>query len=163
LPKTLYTPHTKVSVAALPLVATVGALGIVYGDIGTSPLYAFREAIKAGSAGGSSTPQAVLGVVSLIIWSLLLIVSLKYAVLILRADNRGEGGILALLALLGTGRARPGTWRSKILVLGLVPIHKRWKTRFTGLPPAGFTTVLSPSPLWRRSSHRRRSFQAHSR
>jgi KUP system potassium uptake protein len=92
-------------VAALPLVATVGALGIVYGDIGTSPLYAFREAIKAASAGGSSTPQAVLGVVSLIIWSLLLIVSLKYAVLILRADNRGEGGILALLALLGTGRA----------------------------------------------------------
>ena len=106
--------------AALPLVATVGALGIVYGDIGTSPLYAFREAIKAGSAGGSFTPQAVLGVVSLIIWSLLLIVSLKYAVLILRADNRGEGGILALLALLGTGRARAGTWRSKILVLGLV-------------------------------------------
>ena len=98
----------------------MGALGIVYGDIGTSPLYAFREAIKAGSAGGSPTPQAVLGVVSLIIWSLLLIVSLKYAVLILRADNRGEGGILALLALLGTGRARAGTWRSKILVLGLV-------------------------------------------
>jgi KUP system potassium uptake protein len=120
LPKILSSPHTKISVAALPLVATVGALGIVYGDIGTSPLYAFREAIKAASAGGSSTPQAVLGVVSLIIWSLLLIVSLKYAVLILRADNRGEGGILALLALLGTGRARPGTWRSKILVLGLV-------------------------------------------
>ena len=120
MPKTLYSPHTKISVAALPLVGTVGALGIVYGDIGTSPLYAFREAIRAGSAGGSSTPQAVLGVVSLIIWSLLLIVSLKYAVLILRADNRGEGGILALLALLGTGRARPGTWRSKILVLGLV-------------------------------------------
>ena len=58
--------------------------------------------------------------VSLIIWALLLIVSLKYAILILRADNRGEGGILALLALLGARRARPGTWRSKILVLGLV-------------------------------------------
>ena len=58
--------------------------------------------------------------VSLIIWSLLLIVSLKYAVLILRADNRGEGGILALLALLGARRARPGTWRGRILVLGLV-------------------------------------------
>jgi KUP system potassium uptake protein len=59
-------------------------------------------------------------VVSLIIWALLLIVSFKYAILILRADNRGEGGILALLALLGARRARPGTWRSKILVLGLV-------------------------------------------
>jgi KUP system potassium uptake protein len=102
------------------MAATAGALGIVYGDIGTSPLYAFREAIKAGSPDGSPTPAAVLGVISLIIWSLLLIVSLKYAILILRADNRGEGGILALLALLGARHARPGTWRSKILVLGLV-------------------------------------------
>jgi KUP system potassium uptake protein len=102
------------------MAATAGALGIVYGDIGTSPLYAFREAIKAGSTDGSPTPEAVLGVVSLIIWALLLIVSLKYATLILRADNRGEGGILALLALLGARRARPGTWRSRILVLGLV-------------------------------------------
>ena len=105
----------------MPMAATAGALGIVYGDIGTSPLYAFREAIKAGSTGGSpASPEAVLGVVSLIIWALLLIVSLKYAILILRADNRGEGGILALLALLGARRARPGTWRGKILVLGLV-------------------------------------------
>jgi KUP system potassium uptake protein len=55
------------------MVATVGALGIVYGNIGSSPLYAFREAIKAGSAGGSPTPEAVLGVISLIIWSLLLV------------------------------------------------------------------------------------------
>ena len=102
------------------MAATVGALGIVYGDIGTSRLYAFREAIKAGSTSGSPAPEAVLGVVSLIIWALLLIVSLKYAILILRADNRGEGGILALLALLGARRARPGTWRSRILVLGLV-------------------------------------------
>ena len=77
----------------MPMAATAGALGIVYGDIGTSPLYAFREAIKAGSPGGSPAPGAVLGVVSLIIWALLLIVSLKYAILILRADNRGEGGI----------------------------------------------------------------------
>jgi KUP system potassium uptake protein len=104
----------------MPMAATAGALGIVYGDIGTSPLYAFREAIKAGSTGASPAPEAVLGVVSLIIWALLLIVSFKYAILILRADNRGEGGILALLALLGARRARPGTWRSKILVLGLV-------------------------------------------
>src|SRR4030088_2122014 len=100
--------------------ATLGALGIVYGDIGTSPLYAFREAIKAASVDGSATPAAVLGAVSLIIWSLILVVSLKYAILILRADNRGEGGIVALLALLRARRARPGTWRGTILVLGLV-------------------------------------------
>jgi KUP system potassium uptake protein len=99
---------------------TLGALGIVYGDIGTSPLYAFREAIKAASAGASPTPEAVLGAVSLIAWSLILIVSLKYAILILRADNRGEGGIVALLALLHARRARPGTWSNAILVLGLV-------------------------------------------
>jgi K+ potassium transporter len=64
--------------------------------------------------------EAVLGAVSLIIWSLILVVSLKYAILILRADNRGEGGIVALLALLRAGRARPGTWRGTILLLGLV-------------------------------------------
>jgi KUP system potassium uptake protein len=81
----------------------VGALGVVYGDIGTSPLYALREAVKAGS-GGVAAPGAVFGVLSLIVWSLLLIISLKYAILILRADNRGEGGILALIALAG---ARP--------------------------------------------------------
>jgi KUP system potassium uptake protein len=100
--------------------ATLGALGIVYGDIGTSPLYAFREAIKAASAGGAPTPEAVLGAVSLIAWSLILVVSLKYAILMLRADNHGEGGIMALLALLRTRRARPGTWRNSILVIGLV-------------------------------------------
>jgi KUP system potassium uptake protein len=104
----------------VPTATTLGALGIVYGDIGTSPLYAFREAIKAASADGSATPQAVLGAVSLIIWTLILVVSLKYAILILRADNRGEGGIVALLALLRARRARPGTWRGSILVLGLV-------------------------------------------
>ena len=82
----------------------VGALGVVYGDIGTSPLYAFKEAVKAATAGGAPAPEAATGAVSLILWSLILIVSLKYAVLILRADNRGEGGIVAMLALLGRGR-----------------------------------------------------------
>jgi KUP system potassium uptake protein len=120
LAKTVSSPNTKIRLTALPIAATAGALGIVYGDIGTSPLYALREAIKAGSADGSPTPEAVLGVLSLIIWALLLIVSLKYAILILRADNRGEGGILALLALLGARRAQSGTWRGRILVLGLV-------------------------------------------
>ena len=91
----------------MPMAATAGALGIVYGDIGTSPLYAFREAMKAGGPGGSPAPEAVLGVVSLIIWALLLIVSLKYAILILRADNRGEGGIGVGLGALTHGG---GNW-----------------------------------------------------
>ena len=120
LPAILSSPKTGTSLLALPTAATLGALGIVYGDIGTSPLYAFRAAIKAASVDGSPTPEAVLGAISLIIWSLILVVSLKYAILILRADNRGEGGIVALLALLRARRARPGTWRGSILVLGLV-------------------------------------------
>jgi KUP system potassium uptake protein len=105
---------------ALPTAATLGALGIVYGDIGTSPLYALREAVKAASAGGAPTADAVFGVVSLILWSLIVIISLKYAILILRADNRGEGGIVALLAVLRARHARPGTWRNAVLMLGLV-------------------------------------------
>ncbi|KAF1857783.1 hypothetical protein Lal_00041194 [Lupinus albus] len=68
----------------------MGALGVVYGDIGTSPLYAYKEAVKA-AGGGMATPLAVTGAVSLIFWALILIVSIKYAILILRADNRGEG------------------------------------------------------------------------
>ncbi len=112
--------RTGNSLLALPATATLGAVGIVYGDIGTSPLYAFREAVKAASGGAGPTPEAVLGALSLIVWSLVLVVSLKYAVLILRAANRGEGGIVALLALLGVRRAKPGTWDNSILVLGLV-------------------------------------------
>src|SRR6266508_108072 len=108
--------HTK----GLPIVATLGALGVVYGDIGTSPLYALKEAAKAAAHGGALTPEAILGVVSLIFWALILIISIKYALLILRADNRGEGGIVALLALLHARHAQAGTWRAKLLVVGLV-------------------------------------------
>src|SRR5438552_14448303 len=108
--------HTK----GLPIVATLGALGVVYGDIGTSPLYALKEAAKAATRDGQLTQDAILGVVSLILWALILIISLKYALLILRADNRGEGGIVALLALLSARNARPGTWRAQLLVVGLV-------------------------------------------
>lgn len=105
---------------ALPTAATLGALGVVYGDIGTSPLYALKEAAKAATHGGALTPEAVLGVVSLILWALILIISVKYALLILRADNRGEGGIVALLALLHARNAQAGTWRAKLLVIGLI-------------------------------------------
>ncbi len=104
----------------LPISATLGALGVVYGDIGTSPLYALKEAVRAAAHGGSVTHDAVLGVVSLILWALILIISLKYALLILRADNRGEGGIVALLALLSARNAQPGTWRAQLLIVGLI-------------------------------------------
>jgi KUP system potassium uptake protein len=106
--------------AGLPVTATIGALGVVYGDIGTSPLYALKEAAKAAAHGGAVSSQAVLGVASLILWALILIISIKYALLIMRADNRGEGGIVALLALLSARNARPGTWRAQLLIVGLV-------------------------------------------
>lgn len=92
--------------SSLPLPAAVAALGIVYGDIGTSPLYAFKQ---AADAGGTLSTEMITGIVSLILWSLILIISVKYAILIMRADNRGEGGIVALLALLDARHAPPGT------------------------------------------------------
>jgi KUP system potassium uptake protein len=84
----------------LPL--ALGAVGVVYGDIGTSPLYTLRTAFT-GSYGLSLTPDNILGVVSVIFWALLIVVTLKYITLIMRADNRGEGGILALTALVSRG------------------------------------------------------------
>ena len=110
--------HIKSS--ALPVTATIGALGVVYGDIGTSPLYALKEAAKAAAHGGPLTHAAILGVASLILWALILIISIKYALLIMRADNRGEGGIVALLALLSARNAQPGTWRAQLLIVGLI-------------------------------------------
>ena len=77
----------------------VGSIGVVYGDIGTSPLYAFREAVHAASGGSPANAEAVFGVLSLIFWALLLIVTLKYVIVLLRADNKGEGGTFALMAL----------------------------------------------------------------
>src|SRR4030088_3472246 len=78
----------------------IGSIGVVYGDIGTSPLYAWREAVMAASGhAGIVTVQAVLGVVSLILWALIIVVTLKYVLILLRADNNGEGGTLALMAL----------------------------------------------------------------
>ena len=79
---------------------TVGSIGVVYGDIGTSPLYAFREAVQAAvGTGGTITRDAVLGVLSLILWALIVVVTLKYVIILLRADNHGEGGTLSLTAL----------------------------------------------------------------
>ena len=101
----------------IPLPAALAALGIVYGDIGTSPLYAFKQ---AATSGGTLSPETITGIVSLILWSLITIISVKYAILIMRADNHGEGGIVALLALLDARRASPGTGRASLLVVGLV-------------------------------------------
>src|SRR5215210_5525573 len=80
---------------------TLGSVGVVYGDIGTSPLYAFREALHdaVGGQGGAVTTEAVLGVLSLMLWALMIIVTAKYVLILLRADNNGEGGILSLMAL----------------------------------------------------------------
>src|SRR5256885_8860721 len=85
---------------------SLAALGVVYGDIGTSPLYAFRECFKP-EYGLTPDVGAVYGVLSLIVWALIVIVSLKYLVVMLRLDNRGEGGIMALLALILSIRRRP--------------------------------------------------------
>jgi KUP system potassium uptake protein len=90
--------HTS-STTARFLALTIGSVGVVYGDIGTSPLYAFREALAAAVGSGPVTEDAVLGVLSLIFWALILVVTTKYVLILLRADNNGEGGTLSLTAL----------------------------------------------------------------
>jgi KUP system potassium uptake protein len=80
-------------------VLTLGTLGVVYGDIGTSPLYALKESLSAAAAGGEVSRDMVFGIVSLILWALIFIVTIKYVLFILRADNKGEGGTLTLMAL----------------------------------------------------------------
>ncbi len=96
---------------------TLGSIGVVYGDIGTSPLYALREAVVAASAGGAVTSQAVLGVISLILWALIIVVTLKYVLILLRADNHGEGGTLALMALAQRAVVRGA---ATIVLLGII-------------------------------------------
>src|SRR4051812_14394692 len=96
---------------------TLGAIGVVYGDIGTSPLYALRESVLAAVGPGAPASEAVvLGILSLIIWALVLVVTLKYVVILLRADNNGEGGTLALMAL--ANRAVGGS--SILVLLGII-------------------------------------------
>ena len=99
-------------------VLTLGALGVVYGDIGTSPLYALRECFH-GAHGIAPTRDNVLGVLSLIFWSLTLIISIKYLVFVMRADNKGEGGILALLALVAQSPDARRRSRATLVALGL--------------------------------------------
>ena len=103
----------KHSLAAL----TVGAIGVVFGDIGTSPLYAFREALHHSAPSGGIQEAAIFGVLSLALWSLILVVTVKYIIFLMRADNDGEGGVLALLALAGRGI---GGRKGAVLALGAV-------------------------------------------
>ncbi|WOH63547.1 potassium transporter Kup [Bradyrhizobium sp. BWA-3-5] len=106
--------HSTATFKALML----GSIGVVYGDIGTSPLYALREAVVAASeASAAATPQAVLGVLSLILWALIVVVTLKYVVILLRADNNGEGGTLALMALAQRAVGKGG---AVIVLLGII-------------------------------------------
>src|SRR5215470_1638671 len=95
--------------------ATIGALGVVYGDIGTSPLYALKGATDA--AGGATDAATVLGVLSLIFWSLFLVITLKYIVLILRSDNAGEGGVLSLLALVQQKIGTTSVWAGRLVAI----------------------------------------------
>src|SRR5580765_2298013 len=96
---------------------TLGSIGVVYGDIGTSPLYAFREAVVAASESGPITRDVVLGVLSMILWALIIVVTIKYVLILLRADNNGEGGTLSLTALAfrAIGKRTPF-----VLLLGVV-------------------------------------------
>ena len=100
--------------------AALAAMGVVFGDIGTSPLYTLNVAARSASPSGEVAPEAVLGIVSLIFWSLIVVISFKYAILIMRADNHGEGGILALLALVSPRRAKQNSWRAAMILVGLV-------------------------------------------
>ena len=95
----------------------VGAIGIVFGDIGTSPLYAFRETF-AGHHPLTLDVDHILGVISLMFWSMMLVVTVKYVTVIMRADNKGEGGSLALLALINRQSATR-RWTSGIVLLGV--------------------------------------------
>ncbi|MCX7692267.1 potassium transporter Kup [Tepidimonas taiwanensis] len=96
---------------------TLGAIGVVYGDIGTSPLYALKEVFTHGNL--SVTPDNILGILSLVFWTLTVIVSLKYVTLILRADNNGEGGLVAMLALASMAVEHRPRLRRRLLVLGI--------------------------------------------
>lgn len=101
----------------LPLLA-LGALGVVYGDIGTSPLYAMRESFEGSGHQLHVVPDNVLGILSLIVWSLIIVISVKYLVFVMKAENDGEGGVLVLTSLIPT-RAQPSRRRRTMILLGL--------------------------------------------
>ncbi len=107
------TDHLPPSFYAMAL----GSVGVVYGDIGTSPLYAFREAATAAAESGPITRDIVLGVLSMILWALILVVTVKYVLILLRADNNREGGTLAVMALAFRAMGRRAPF---VMLLGIV-------------------------------------------
>src|SRR6185436_3821695 len=106
-------PHSAASFWAL----TLGSVGVVYGDIGTSPLYAFRVAVNAAAASGPVARDTVLGVLSMILWALVVVVTVKYVLVLLRSDNNGEGGTLSLTALATRGL---GQRTMLVMLLGII-------------------------------------------
>ena len=100
-------------------ILALAALGVVYGDIGTSPLYALKEVFGNAHHPVPITPENVLGILSLVFWSLIVVVSFKYVALILRADNKGEGGIMALMARVLADQGITGRTRQAVILLGL--------------------------------------------
>ena len=113
VPPAASAPHSAGSFWAL----TLGSVGVVYGDIGTSPLYAFRVAVGAAAASGPVTRDTVLGVLSMILWALVVVVTVKYVLVLLRSDNNGEGGTLSLTALATRGL---GQRTMLVLLLGII-------------------------------------------
>ena len=105
---------------ASTLTLAVGAVGVVFGDIGTSPLYAFRETFAShhGAPGISPDAAHIHGVLSLVFWSMMMVVTVKYVLTIMRADNGGEGGSLALLALIKRTSSKAG-WTAPLILLGV--------------------------------------------
>src|SRR6201991_4824181 len=108
--------HAKAGMAAL----TLGALGVVFGDIGTSPLYALQTVFTHDNHAVPTSHEAVYGVISLVFWAITIIVSVKYVTFIMRADNEGEGGIMALIALIQRGvRLQRRSAKAALVALGI--------------------------------------------
>src|SRR4249920_3519689 len=110
--------HDSGSIRSSTAGLTLLALGVVFGDIGTSPLYAVKETFSPDH-GIPLTDDNILGGLSTIFWSLMVVVSLKYVVLIMRADNRGEGGIMALIALASSAIKDHPRWRLPLMLIGI--------------------------------------------
>jgi len=110
-------PEAQSHVKAGTGVLALGALGVVYGDIGTSPLYALREAVRAASGDGIPDDRQVIGALSIVFWALILVVAVKYAIFVLRADNEGEGGTLAIMTI---AKQAAREHAGKVLFLGML-------------------------------------------
>ena len=125
------------SLAAL----TLGAIGVVYGDIGTSPLYAFREALAQAAQDGISRGE-IIGVLSLALWALIIVVTMKYVLFLTRMDNGGEGGVLSLMAL--ARRATGGRWLV-VAVLGATGAALFYGDAIITPAPVSYTHLTLPT------------------